>query len=336
MKLDSINGKGTGKSGAKVYYVNHGQQIEREYTSHVANPGTAQQTAQRSRFKLASQVSAVLEPAIAIPREGMMSPRNLFVKRNMNFFYGSPEGAQVTYENLQISTGAVGLPPILATRYNNSELTLGFTEPVNKTVTHVVWNVFKKTDDGLLRLIASGIADLSKTPADGEMTFEDCYGSIVIYGYGIKAKNAKAVAKFGSYQVQNGLDIARLVASRTIRVEDYMFTATRGTSLQTDADSNGEPGEGKDWLYISAFNGGQVRLTLPNLEPAVTTNAQAAVTINSQVTIEAVPNNNFRFVGWYYNGQQQPFSTTSPLTFTFERMTDIVAVFSYDDGGGLE
>ena len=336
MKLDGINGKGSGKSGAKVYYVNHGQQIEREYTSHVSNPATSQQTTQRSRFKLASQVSAVLEPAIAIPRKGMLSPRNRFVKNNMGYFYGSPDGAQVTYENLQISDGAVGLPPILATRTLSGELTLGFFEPVNKTVTHVVWNVFKKTDDGLLRIIASGIAEIASTSSDGEMTFEDCDGSLVIYGYGIKARNAKAAAKFGNYHVENGLDLAKLVSSRTLKVEDYMFTATRGTSLANNQSETEEAGEGKVMCYFSATSGGQIRIAGIGQSTVTISNGSYPVTLNSEITLEALPPTDYAFVGWCNNGEQQPFSIDTQLTMIVDRMRDIVAFFEYRPGGGLE
>ena len=57
MKIYSLDGKGSGKVGGSVYYVNRGVQVRREYTAAVTNPSTDAQVGQRSRFKLASQVS---------------------------------------------------------------------------------------------------------------------------------------------------------------------------------------------------------------------------------------------------------------------------------------
>lgn len=336
MKLDGINGKGTGKSGSKVYYVNHGQQIEREYTSHVSNPSTAAQTAQRSRFKLASQVSAVLEPSIVIPRKGMQSPRNIFVKKNMGFFYGADDGAQVTYENLQLTAGSVGLPGIEVQRDNEDTLLCLLLDRVNKLVSHVVWDIYKKTDDGLLRWMASSITEIGNATEFGDAEFNNMPGSLVIYAYGIKARNAKALAKFGNYQVADSRDVARLVATRTIEVKDYMFTATRGVSLDEGASGNTLPGEGEALVYLSSFNGGKIKFTTEGHEPVTIENVTINVGLGDSITIEAVPNTDFAFVGWYNNGEQQRFSNTSPLVLTIDRMRDIVAVFSYVGSGGLE
>jgi len=336
MKLDGINGKGTGKSGTKVYYVNHGQQIEREYTSHVSNPGTAAQTAQRSRFKLASQVSAVLEPSIVIPRKGMQSPRNLFVKKNMGYFYGADDGAQVTYENLQLTAGAVGLPSIVAERNANDTLLVSLEDRVTNLVSHVVWDIYKKTDDGLLRWMASAITEIGNATEFGDAEFNNMPGSLVIYAYGIKARNAKALAKFGNYQVADSRDVARLVANRTIEAKDYMFTATRGTSLGNGANGNIQPGEGQALVYLSSFNGGMIKFTTEGHEPVTVENVTINIDLGDSLTIEAVPNTDFAFIGWYNNGEQQRFSNTTPLTLTIDRMRDIVAVFSYVGSGGLE
>lgn len=85
MKLQGIAGKGTGKLGAHVWSVRKGVQILREYTDKVSNPNTRPQVEQRAKFKLLSQLSAV------VGNNGMyfdgvgagVSMRNEFMKRNM-------------------------------------------------------------------------------------------------------------------------------------------------------------------------------------------------------------------------------------------------------------
>ncbi len=106
MKLLGIAGKGTGKLGAHVWSVRKGVQIVREYTDRVSNPNTRPQVEQRAKFKLLSQLAAV------VGNDGMyfdgigagVSMRNEFMKRNM----GAVEvltGATVA----TLKTGAVQL-----------------------------------------------------------------------------------------------------------------------------------------------------------------------------------------------------------------------------------
>ena len=85
MKLKGFVGKGTGKLGASVWAVRKGVQIVREYTDKVANPNTRPQVAQRAKFKLLTQLSAIVADAMAFSNVAPgQSQRNVFMKRNMN------------------------------------------------------------------------------------------------------------------------------------------------------------------------------------------------------------------------------------------------------------
>lgn len=85
MKLQGFVGKGTGKLGASVFVVRKGEQIVREYTNKVTNPKSIGQVEQRAKFKLLTQLAAVLAG------EGMLfrnlkpgeSIRNAFMRANM-------------------------------------------------------------------------------------------------------------------------------------------------------------------------------------------------------------------------------------------------------------
>lgn len=328
------DGKGKGKLGSSVYLINHGVQVKREYTASVSNPSTEAQVNQRTRFKLASQVSAVLEPVIAIPRQGIRSPRNLFVKRNMNWFYGSGQEASVTYENLQLTAGCVGIPAVIAGRNTSGELFLQLNGDVSKLVTHVVYAVYKKTDEGLLQFCDSVVAKLDEDDVQGFTVMDDIEGDLVIYAYGLKGRNAKAVAKYGSYQVETAMDIARLVATRAIEGKDYMFTATRGTTLEAGAQESPTPDAGKALLYVRGTNGGSVQVSVDGNVVGTYQDGNVQVTLGAAVTLTAQHPQNRQFFGWYYNGEQQPFSTDSSVSFDMAQMTDIVAQFS--NVGGLE
>lgn len=85
MKLQGFVGKGSGKMGASVWAVRNGEQIVRQYTNKVSNPNTRPQIEQRAKFKLLTQLSAIVADAMSFSNVAAgQSMRNVFMKRNMN------------------------------------------------------------------------------------------------------------------------------------------------------------------------------------------------------------------------------------------------------------
>lgn len=334
MKLFSHNGKGTGKLGGSVYVINHGVQIEREYNGVISNPSTTPQVSQRSRFKLASQVSAALAPVIAIPRKGIQSPRNLFVKRNIGYFYGSPEGAQVTYENLQITQGCIGLPGFRAARELENHVTLSMQDSVLASCDHVIYCVFKKTSEEQLQLMQSVVVPIDDTNPNAIIDVNDVAGNLVFYAYGIRLKNARARATYGNYQVQTGVDFAKLIANRTIEMSDVQFTQTRGTSLGQGDEESITPGANEVIIYIGTNGSGRVNAKINNGEEEPVENGFIHVNIGDLVTLKEIAVSGYYFRGWYNNGEQYPFSTEAQISFEATEMRDIIAIWHAE--GGLE
>ena len=95
MKLNGLLGTGSGKLGTSVFTTVKGTQIVRQYQPTVNNPSTNLQVSQRSRFKLVSQIAASMADVIAIPRNGIISSRNLFVKKNMPAVLGGVDRKSV-------------------------------------------------------------------------------------------------------------------------------------------------------------------------------------------------------------------------------------------------
>ena len=335
-------GKGAGKVGNSVFYVNHGVQIEREYTPQVSNPNTDAQISQRSRFKLASQVSAIMEPILAIPRKGMQSPRNLFVKKNMHYFYGTNEGAMVTYENLQITNGDVYLPGTKIVRdTREGQLTLSVNGDVRSYVSRVVYNVFIKTPDSQLQLHESVVVEDAGTNHDYSVVIGDPEGDVVVLSYGMRDKDANATAKYSAYRVQTGSDIAELITSRKIKESDYKLTQTRGTTIYMGATQNTIPDVGESMLYITSVGMGNIRAVINGGNAIISDDASIPVAKGATVVLTAEPTSTAflhgQFEGWYINGEQIVYSMTNPLTITMGADLDIVAKFgSYSGSGGLE
>lgn len=325
-KMTSLNGKVYGKIGSIVYSTNAGQTIAREYNPHVANPNTTAQINQRARLKLASQLAAALAPVIAIPRDGMKTPRNLFISSNMDKIIANDGVAQVTYENLQLTNGNAGLPTITATRNDQNALTLALQSSADASVSRVVYNIYKKSSENTLQFIASRIVSVAGENGTFPTTIANMAGELVIFAYGMKDLSAAASAKYGNYSVTDGQDIARLVMSRTLSAGDYQFTRTRGTTLFSGSSEVITPGDGQFMVYLTASGNGTV-------SGDGFTNGRKAVDVGESVTITATPNTGSTFTGWRYAGESSNFSNTNPLTLPVNNSLDIVAMFNTPTSG---
>lgn len=334
MKIYSLDGKGSGKVGGSVYYVNRGVQVRREYTAAVTNPSTDAQVGQRSRFKLASQVSASLSDVIAIPRVGIVSPRNAFVKLNMPFFYAEPTGAFVSYDSLQITRGNIGLPDVIASRNGGNRLSVHLSQPVSPSISYVVYSVFNILTDGVLTFAASEVVNTQSARSTASVSFEGIAGALVIYAYGFSLTNAKAVAKYGRYSVSSGLDVARLVSSRTLDKQDIRFSVTSGLYLEANQSEGGSVEAGKYKLQLLTNGLGDITCEIDGEVVDSTSGAVIEVTEGSDVLLSAFSPNNHSFIGWFNNGEQKPFSTESITSFYMTGPRYVIARWA--QAGGLE
>lgn len=313
-KVTSLQGKATGKVGSIVYSVSGGQMVAREYQPHVSNPSTVRQTNQRASFKLLSQVAAALAPVIVIPKEGLKSSRNLFIKRNSDSVSAESGVAQLTYENLQLTNGNAGLPAIEATRDQASGISIKLAERCDAAVTRVVYILYKKTSEATLQYVQSIIVETAGAEGKFPGTLYYTEGDICLFAYGMKDLNAKASAKYYNYNVANGEDIANLVLRRNLSLSDYQFTQTRGTTMFAGESSTTVVPEGSARVFVTSQGPGKV-------------SGAGVFEIGSQVTVHAVPNEGSRFRGWTLNGDDQVISTDADYTFTLNGQTDLIATF---------
>lgn len=127
--MQGITGKVSGKMGSAVFRVREGQQVVTQYNPIVKNPNTAGQQAQRAKFKLMSQLAAIMSPGIGTmgvinrPARGKSTRRNGFVQKN--FALAETESAndtvtaKVPMEQLQLTDSFRYLPPIVAFSEDN-------------------------------------------------------------------------------------------------------------------------------------------------------------------------------------------------------------------------
>lgn len=313
-KVTSLNGKVTGKIGGVVYSTSAGAIIAREYNPNVANPNTSKQVDQRAKMKLMSQIAAALAPVIVIPKEGLKSSRNLFIKKNFDQASAHEGVAQITYENVQLTNGNAGIPAIYATRFPESGVQIQLAERCDASITRVVYIMYKKTSEATLQYVQSVIAEAPGDAGTFPATMLYVEGDLVLFCYGMKDLNTKATAKYSNYGVRNAEDIAQLAMSRTINYSDYQFTQTRGTTLFAGENETTVIGANQARVYLTAQGNGQV-------------SGAGVYDLATQVTVTATPNADNAFVGWKVNGSDTIISTNATYTFTLEGMTDLIAVF---------
>lgn len=333
-KVTSLYGKTMGKIGSIVFSTSGGETIAREYNPHVANPNTMAQVNQRARLKLMSQLSAALAPVVAMRKEGLTSARNKFVQRNFGASYASGGVAQISYENVQLTSGNAGLPQLkweaLQVEQTPTLFTF-FTDEPSANISRVVHCLFRKTDEGKLEYVSSVIVSQRNAAIEGryfQASFQvaelngetgNLTANYVLYAYGMSDTSESASARYGNLNVQNATDIARLVATRSISFEDYQFTQTRGASANSGEDQSTDVPAGSARVFVTAIgNGGTV-------------SGGGTFQIGTQVTVVATPASGYTFVKWMYNGTELTASTSASYTFTLNEQTDLVAVF---DGGG--
>ena len=328
-KVTSLYGKTTGKIGSIVFSTSGGETIAREYNPHVANPNTMAQVTQRARMKLMSQLSAAFADVVAMRKEGLVSKRNKFVKRNFAYSQGLNGVAQVSYENLQLTEGSLGLPQILGGLVGDEDPEWDFylaTEPA-ANIKRVVWIAFLKTQEGKLQLITSEIVTTSTDKAfEWKPNWAPDYWigyEVIVYAYGMADTSEKATANYGNLQVTNASDLARLVGTRAISFEDYQFSQTRGTTIGT----NGTP--------IEPEQAGYARVFVTALGEGGSVSGGGSFEIGTQVTVTATVNAGYEFRGWVLNGSSQILSTDLAYTFTLQGQIDLVATYNVAGHEGL-
>lgn len=217
----------SGRVGGSVFAIRNGVTIERAYNPIVANPSSEGQVAQRAKFKLLSQLAAILAGVIAIPREGIVSPRNLFTKANYSQTTYASQAAAIDLEKIQLTRGHVALPAVTATR-NNNNLSIALETNASNIVDRVVYVLLIKTADELLRIKETGV--VSTAGADGTFPITMYAGNndAVILAYGIRDNTDAARAAFGNIIVPTAEDVAKLLVTRTLTNSDVTLTETVG------------------------------------------------------------------------------------------------------------
>lgn len=127
--MQGITGKMSGKMGSAVFRVRNGAQVVTQYNPIVKNPDSAGQKSQRAKFKLMSQLAAIMSPGfgtMAVTKrasKGTPSQRNAFTQINFPLVEVLSDNENVTakipMEQLKLTSSFRHLPPLAITETTN-------------------------------------------------------------------------------------------------------------------------------------------------------------------------------------------------------------------------
>ena len=326
-KIYGLFGSMTGKLADTVMSVRNGEQIARKYQPIVANPQTAGQIAARAKLKLLSQLSACYAPIIAIKRQGSVSSRNLFLKRNYEFASYAGTQADITLADVQLTNSSVALAGFSVDR-SGANMALELSDNMGDTIDRVVYVVVKKAGTQELILADSKVVDLSEGGGTFPTTMPKVTGEIVVMAYGIRFNTAAARVAFGNITVPTAQEIAKLIVTMTNADTALTLTETRGLQMLS-AEQTGE-------------TSGSLMVTITPAKSSAgngtgTVSGGGRVASGSSVTVTANPGIGSIFQGWFtVNGSTASadrVSTSASYTFTAgDTSLNLYAVFIEDEG----
>lgn len=221
----------TGKLADTVMSVRNGEQIARKYQPVVYNPSTPAQMATRAKLKLLSQLSAVVANYIAIPRQGSVSSRNLFTKKNYAITSYSANEAEITLAAVQLTNSNVGLPGVTATRAGDSnDFNLSLDEGLNG-FSRVVYVLLPKGADGKLRQGYSIVVSEAGSNHRYATSLSGFAEETVVLAYAMRDNTEAARVALGNLEVPVAETVANLIVTRNLTEADVTLTETRGTQV---------------------------------------------------------------------------------------------------------
>lgn len=121
-RLQGITGGLSGKMGSAVFRQRGGQTIAAQYQPIVKNPNSESQQEARAKFKLMSQLAAIMQEGFGTmgvaerPARGSLTPRNAFFKLNYHLIETTQEAngvsAKIPMEQLKLTSSFRALSPL--------------------------------------------------------------------------------------------------------------------------------------------------------------------------------------------------------------------------------
>ena len=298
--------KGSGKLGNIVCSTVAGETIARDYNPEVSNPNTETQVEQRAKFKLMSQLSSVMAPVIAIPKDKNQSSRNLFVRKNMGATVFDGVQAAINLHRVQLTNGNTNIDTFGCDRSSHEHCSCYYSGFELVGMAGMVYCIFTKDDAGNLQLFDSAVVTENTEDEDWGADLKYTDKEIVLYAYALIGDGDKAKAAFGNLEAPTAESIAKLLVSSSVAASTIKTTKTKGFTMPVGIEDG-------EW----SEDDGKVRLSITITGPGTASGA-GRYDSGERVRCTATPNTGMEFVGWYRAGQQ----VATSLNYEFDIVAD--------------
>lgn len=241
-RLQGISGGLSGKTGSYTFRQSRGQTIVSQYQPIVKNPNTQGQQNQRAKFKLMSQLAAIMAPGFGTmgvtKRPGKQAPsqRNAFVQLNMPL-------AEVTSDNETV-VAKIPMEQLKLTSSNRYYGNMG----VDSTTTSVqvqIENIDTAVKDGRIALVGYGTMGVTKSPrlikivdvpvVDGTIDYEFTdlnEGDYTVLSFGLIPTEGAKAASFDNIHTPQDEDFISAVAlDLMVKSGQLVETVTIGENI---------------------------------------------------------------------------------------------------------
>lgn len=298
--------KGSGKLGNIVCSTVAGETVARDYNPEVSNPNTESQVEQRAKFKLMSQLSSVMAPVIAIPKEKSQSSRNLFVRKNKGATVYDGIQATINLNRVQLTNGVTNIDTFGCDRSDHESCYCFYSGIDLVGMAGMVYCIFTKDAAGNLSLFDSAVVTENTERGDWGADLKYTDAEIVLYAYALIGDGDKAKAAFGNLEAPTAESLAKLLVSSNVAASTIKTTKTKAFTMAVGIEEG-------EW----SEDDGKVRLTISVTGPG-TADGAGRYDIGERVRCTATPNSGMEFVGWYRGSQQ----VATSLNYEFDIVAD--------------
>lgn len=242
-RLEGITGGLSGKMGSAVFRQSGGKTIASQYQPIVKNPNSEGQQGQRAKFKLMTQLAAIMSRGFGTmginerPARGRMSQRNAFVKENFHLVQVSEDNQQVTatipMEQLQLTSSFRHLPQLeLAGDVNKIYVDFETTLPTEVASVRIVTVGYV---GGVATII--DIRDVPRASLSTQYNISVSPGKYTVLAYGlIPSESAKSSIDLDNIHTPNDQDFISAIELNAMVANGSMAeTITVGANVEVTA-----------------------------------------------------------------------------------------------------
>lgn len=322
-KVYGLQGVLTGKLGATVFAVRNGVQLARQYQPIVMDAKSESQVAQRAKLKLLSQTAAAISSVIAIPRKGLQSARNRFIKQNFEYVGYANNEASIELADILLTASYKGLPGFTADRSSGTGITVELEEDASTAWEKVVYVVLQRTSSNSVMPVASAVCENAGTDGKFHYTLPMVLGDISVHAYGIKLNTVASRVMYSNLIVPSAEAIARIIASRAYVEGDMSLSETRGLYMAA-ADTQGQT----SGVALLTLTTRVYDLTSGAYSTGGSVQGSGRFEMGASVTLNAVAAEGYHFVKWA-NGtfDGETLGTSTMLGIIITGSQTVVAVF---------